>query len=108
MWNQVWSFAGDSTRANVSQMFLQPFLTYQATRTVTLILQSETTANWNAQNSADRWTVPINALISKLSTLGPFPASYQIGAGGFPVHPSVGPTWKVRAAIVLLLPRTRR
>jgi hypothetical protein len=108
LWNQVWSFAGDTTRADVNQMFLQPFVSYQATRTVTLILQSEMTANWNAQTRGDTWTVPINFLVSKLSSLGPFPASYQVGAGGFAVHPAAGPTWKVRAAIVLLLPRTRR
>jgi hypothetical protein len=107
LWNQVWSFSGDATRDDVNQMFLQPFVSYQATRTLTLVLQSEMTANWNAQANGDRWTVPINVLISKLSSFGPFPASYQVGAGGFAVHPAVGPTWKVRAAIVLLLPRTR-
>jgi len=40
--------------------------------------------------------------------LGPFPASYQAGLGVFPVHPDIGPTWKLRAAIVLLSPRARR
>ena len=106
LWNQVWSFSGDSTRSDVNQMFLQPFLAYQATRTITLTLQSETTANWNAENG-DRWTVPINFLVSKLSSFGPFPASYQMGFGGFPAHPTIGPSWKIRGAIVLLLPRTR-
>ena len=108
LWNQVWSFAGDSGRRDVNQMFLQPFLTYQATPTVTLILQSETTANWNAENDDDTWTVPVNFLVSKLSSFGPFPASYQVGVGAFPLHPNVGPSWKIRSAIVLLLPRTRK
>jgi hypothetical protein len=108
LWNQVWSFSGDARRSDVNQMFLQPFLTYQATRTVTLILQSETTANWNAENGDDTWTVPINFLVSKLSSFGPFPASYQIGVGAFPLHPNIGPLWKIRSAIVLLLPRTSK
>jgi hypothetical protein len=108
LWNQVWSFSGDARRSDVNQMFLQPFVTYQATPTVTLVLQSETTANWNAENDDDTWTVPINFLVNKLSSFGPFPASYQVGVGAFPLHPNVGPSWKIRSAIVLLLPRTRR
>src|SRR5215471_3309229 len=34
LWNQVWSFSGDKTRDDVNQMFLQPFLSYQATHTL--------------------------------------------------------------------------
>ncbi|HZM93515.1 MAG TPA: hypothetical protein VFB92_08845 [Vicinamibacterales bacterium] len=75
LWNQVWSFSGNEAREDVSQMFLQPFLSYQATRTLTLTLQSETTANWEVDEN--RWTA----------------------------HPEVGPSWKVRGAIVILLPR---
>jgi len=106
LWNQVWSFSGDPNRADVNQMFLQPFLAYQATTTVTLTVQSEMTANWEA--TSQKWTIPINILVAKLSSFGPFPASYQIGFGAFPVHPDAGPSWKIRGAIVILLPRTRR
>jgi hypothetical protein len=103
LWNQVWSFSGNSNRNDVSQMFLQPFLAYQANRTITLTVQSETIANWKADEG--RWTVPINVLVSKLATFGVFPASYQLGGGAYPVHPAVGPSWRVRGAIVILLPR---
>jgi hypothetical protein len=105
LWNQVWSFSGDPSRSDVSQMFLQPFLSYQATRTLTVTMQSETTANWNVDE--ERWTVPINFLMAKLATFGTFPASYQLGFGAFPVHPDVGPSWKIRAAIVILLPKAK-
>ena len=104
LWNQVWSFSGDVTRSDVTQMFLQPFASYQATHTITLTVQSETTANW--EEDEDRWTLPINFVVSKLSSFGTFPASYQMGFGAFPVHPETGPSWKVRAALVILLPRT--
>jgi len=103
LWNQVWSFSGNTARADVDQMFLQPFFAYQATRTLTITVQSESTANWEVDEG--RWTVPINTIVSKLSSFGTFPASYQLGFGGFPVHPDVGPSWKIRGAIVLLLPR---
>jgi len=106
LWNQVWSFSGDSSRADVNQMFLQPFLAYQATHTVTLTLQSEMTANWEADDQ--QWSVPINVSVSKLSSFGAFPASYAIGFGGYAVHPEVGPSWKLRGAITILLPHARR
>jgi hypothetical protein len=105
LFNQVWSFSGNPDRSDVNQMFLQPFLAFQATKTLTVTLQSETTANWEVAEG--RWTVPVNVLFSKLSTFGVFPASYQVGVGGFPVHPDVGPSWKVRGAIVILLPNRR-
>ena len=106
LWNHVWSFSGDATRSDVNQMFLQPFVAYQATGTITLSVQSEATANWEVDDG--RWTVPINFSMSKLSSFGTFPASYQLGFGAYPVHPEIGPSWKIRAAIVLLLPRARR
>ena len=102
LWNQVWSFSGNKDRADVSQMFLQPFLAWQASRTWTITVQSETTTNWEVEDG--RWTVPLNVSFSKLSSFGAFPASYQFGGGAFIVHPDTGPTWKVRGAIVLLLP----
>ncbi len=105
LWNQVWSFSGNTERPDVNQMFLQPFLAYQATRTLTVTVQSETTANW--ESDEDRWTIPINVLFAKLSSFGTFPASYQLGFGGFVEHPAIGPSWKIRSAIVILLPRRR-
>jgi len=103
LWNQVWSFAGDPRREDVNQMFLQPFLAYQANKTLTLTLQSETIGDWEARDS-DRWTVPINLLVSKLSKLGLIPASFQLGVGSFVAHPDIGPSWQIRAAVILLLP----
>ena len=103
--NQVWSVAGDDRRSDVNRMFVEPFIAYQATKTVTLTLQSESTADWDADT--DDWTIPINFEVAKLSTFGHFPASYQLGVGGFPAHPESGPSWKIRAAIIILLPKAR-
>ena len=105
LWNQVWSFSGDSSRGDVSQMFLQPFAAYTTKKLITFTLNSETTANWKIDDG--RWTVPINVIVSKLSSFGTFPASYQVGFGAYAAHPDVGPSWKVRGGIVILLPRRR-
>ncbi len=106
LWNQVWSVAGDKRREDVSEMFLQPFLAYQATRTLTLTVNSETTGNWEA-HSDDRWTVPLLGEVSKLDKFGSFPASYQLGLAWFAAHPDLGPTWSIRAAVVILLPEKK-
>lgn len=103
--NQVWSVGGNENRKAVSQMFLQPFMAYNTKSLWTITLQSETTANWEAES--DKWTVPVNLIFSKLSSFGPFPASYSFGAGVFVAHPEVGPTWKLRGAITILLPRRK-
>jgi hypothetical protein len=103
--NQIWSVAGDDRRPDVNQMFVQPFFAYQTTKTVTLTIQSESTAAWDADTHT--WTIPINFEVAKLSTFGHFPASYQLGVGGFPAHPESGPSWKIRAAIIILLPKEK-
>jgi hypothetical protein len=106
--NQIWSFAGAPDRASVSQMFLQPFLSYTTATLWTLSVNSETTANWEVR-SPNRWNTPINLTAAKLSTFGTFPASYQFGWGYFFTSPesAFGATWKVRAAIVVLLPKKK-
>jgi hypothetical protein len=106
LWNQLWSYATVSERARVAvnQGFFQPFIAWTRPSGVTLALQSESTANWNAPNDADRWTIPINATVSKVTTLGPFPFSVLGGAGVYVASPDNGPDWKLRAAFTLILP----
>jgi hypothetical protein len=104
--NQIWSFAGNASREDVSQMFLQPFLAYTTKDAWTYTIQSESTANWQIDGDG-RWNVPLNVLVAKLSTFGSFPASYMLGGGYFVVHPGNGATWKIRAAITILMPRKK-
>jgi hypothetical protein len=105
LWNELWSFSGNPSREDVNQMFLQPFLAYTTKKALTITLQSESVGNFEADTG--QWTVPVNLLFSKVATFGTFPASYQVGVGGYTIHPDGGPSWKVRGAIVLLLPRSR-
>ena len=104
--NQVWSFAGNASREDVSQMFLQPFVAYTTKDAWTYTIQSESTGNWKIDGDG-RWNVPINGLVAKLSTFGTFPASYQLGGGYFVVHPDNGATWKIRATITVLMPHKK-
>jgi hypothetical protein len=73
--NHLWSYAGDSSRSNVNSTFLQPFVSYTTPDAWTYSLNSESTYNW----VTDKWSVPINGLISKLLKFGDQPV--QIGGG---------------------------
>ena len=105
LWNQIWSFAGNSGRDDVNQMYVQPFLAYNTRSLMTLTLSSESSANWKAADH--KWTVPIIASVAQLASFGTFPASYQIGVGVFAAGPDGAPSWKLRAAMTLIIPKKK-
>ena len=96
--NQLWNTGG---KADISSMFIQPFLAKGLGKGRTLSLQAESTYNWNA----DQWTVPINVLYSKVSKWGSQMVSNQVGAGWYATGPSGGPEWQLRYMMVLLFPK---
>lgn len=106
--NHLWSFAdtGDIDRNDVNQSYLQPFVAYTTKRAVTFNVSSESTANWEAA-SGEKWTVPINVNVSKVTKLGPFPFSLGGGVGVFVEKPEGAPEWKLRFTATLILPRAR-
>ncbi len=106
--NHLWSFAdtGDTDRADVSRTFLQPFVAYTTKKGVTVTVNSESTADWEAAEG-EEWTVPINFLASKITKLGPFPFSIGGGAGVFIEQPTGGPEWKLRTVFTLILPKSK-
>jgi len=85
--NHVWSFAGDSDRPDISNTFLQPFVAYTWPSAWTVSLQTESTYNWKIE----KWSVPINAAVSKLVRLGKLPVSLQAGVGYWLESPETGP-----------------
>jgi len=104
--NQQFSVAdtGNQSLPYFSQAFLQPFFAYTTHTAVTFTLQSQSTYNWEG-SPGQRWTVPVNFLISKVAKLGPFPFSMQVGAGYYAAHPDVGPKWRFQMQFVVLLPQ---
>lgn len=66
---QIWSFAGDSDRKDVSQMVIEPIVTYNIGDGWHLFTDMIVSANWNA-NSSNRWIVPLG---------GGFGRSFKIG-----------------------------
>lgn len=98
--NQIWSVAGADDRAKVSRGFLQPFTSYTTEKATTIGLNAEISYDWRS----DQATVPINATLSQLVTLGSQPV--QIG-GGFRYYveaPPQGPDWGLRFNLTFLFP----
>ncbi|MDX2454607.1 hypothetical protein [Desulfosarcina sp.] len=101
--NHVWSFAGDSERSDISNTFVQPFISYTTDSAWTTSLQSETTYNWEAE----QWAVPVNLAVAKLVYLGKLPVSLQAGAGYWlTAADSAAEGWRFRLQANFVFPKS--
>jgi len=100
--NHVWSYAGDSDRPDISNTFAQPFLAYTWPNAWTVSVQSESNYNWKTE----KWSVPINAAVSKLVKWGKLPVSLQAGVGYWAESPESGPEgFRFRLQANFVLPK---
>ena len=100
--NHVWSYAGDSDRQDISSTFVQPFAAYTWPSAWTVSVQSESSYNWKAE----KWSVPINAAVSKLTRWGKLPVSLQAGVGYWAESPETGPEgFRFRLQATFVLPK---
>lgn len=100
--NHLWSYAGDSDRQDISNTFVQPFAAYTWPSAWTVSLQSESTYNWKTE----KWSVPINAAVSKLVRWGRLPVSLQAGVGYWAESPETGPEgFRFRLQATFVLPK---
>jgi len=100
--NHVWSVAGDGSRPDINNTFLQPFVAYTTPTAWTYTLNTESSYNWEAEE----WSVPINAQVSKLTRLGTQPVSIGVGARYWANSTPTGPEgWGVRAILTFLFPK---
>lgn len=73
--NQIWSVAGSDDRADVSQMFLQPFMVYNWKSGAGLGGNMELTQNWEAETT----TLWLNPTLSGVTSLGKQKVQLVIG-----------------------------
>jgi hypothetical protein len=99
--NQVWSFAGQEDRKDVSQTFLQPFLSYTLKPHTTFAVNSESSYNWENP----QWTVPINLTVRQLVKIGGAPIQFEFGPRYYAVKPDNGPEWGLRFTVTFLFPK---
>ncbi len=100
--NHIWSFAGDDDRADVNATFLQPFISYVTDNAWTFTLQTESTYNWETE----KWSVPANAIVSKLVKMGRLPVQLSTGIRYWVDTPDSGPEGVgLRFAMTIMLPK---
>jgi len=105
--NQLWSVVISEDRSSVSQMFVQPFISYTTGTHTTFTIDTESTANWNASGIDGKWTVPVIFQISQILKIGKQPISIQIGGKYYADSPRYGPGWGARLNFTLLYPTDR-
>jgi hypothetical protein len=101
---QLWSFAGDGDRQDVSQLLIQPFVNYNMEDGWYLVSAPIITANWEA-DSDDRWTVPVGGGFGKIFRIGNQPINAQVQGFYNVEHPQFGPEWIMRFQLQFLFPK---
>ena len=101
---QLWSFAGDDDRQDVSQLLIQPFANYNMAGGWFLTSAPIITANWEA-NSDDTWLVPVGGGGGRVFKIGPQPVNMSLQAYYNVEKPHFGPDWSLRFTVALLFPK---
>lgn len=103
--NHIRSVGPNNGSPDINATFLQPFVSYTTKDAWTYSLNTESTYNWEAEE----WSVPINAVVSKLTTIGQQPIQVFAGVRYWANSPEdIGPTgWGARAGFTLLFPRKK-
>lgn len=99
--NHIWSVSGTGSN-EISTTFIQPFLTFTTAMAWSYTLQTETTYEWKGE----QWTVPVNALVSKVTKVGG--QLVQIGGGVryWADTTAASPErWGLRLLVTLLFPK---
>jgi len=101
--NHIWSFTGSDSRPDVNKTFLQPFVSYTTPEGWSFTFNTESTYDWEAHE----WSVPLNAVVGRVTKIGSQLVQFQAGARYHADEPTGGPHgWGIRLGVVLLFPKT--
>lgn len=102
---QWWSYAGDASRPNTSQINIQPIASVFFDGGWSVGYSGNITASWK-QPSDNRWTVPIGAAVSKVVKFGRLPVKIGLAAQYMVLQPDpVGQKWNVQIQLTPVLPK---
>jgi hypothetical protein len=101
---QLWSFAGDDDRKDVSQMLIEPFLNYNLDKGWYLLTDMVMTANWEADNS-NRWTVPVGGGVGRIFKIGEQSINAKLEAYYNVEKPDGAPDYSVAFQFSFLFPK---
>ena len=98
--NNIWSFAGDSDRADVNLMTVQPFVNYNMKDGWFLTASPVMTFDWEGNAN----TIPLGGGFGRIFKIGKQPINAQVQAFGYADRPPGGPDWSLRAQWTFLFP----
>jgi hypothetical protein len=98
---QIWSFAGDSQRADVNNFAMEPIFTRRLTQQWYLVTDPVITANWEL-DSGDRWLVPLGGGTGYHFKLWEQPLDLRIEAYYNVVKSDGAPDWSMAATITFI------
>lgn len=104
MVRQLWSFAGEDDRSEVSQLLIQPFVGYKLQNGWSLMSMMQWTSNWQAA-AGNRWTIPVGGGVAKLFKLQGQAINTRLEAYVNVVKPDGAPDWTLRYTFQLLFPK---
>lgn len=100
--NHLWDVGGGSDDTDISSTFVQPFLSYTTASAWTFTINSESTYDW----IADEASVPVNAMVAKLTHIGKQPISVGGGLRYWVDTPDNGPEGLgIRVVVTFLYPK---
>lgn len=101
---QLWSFAGDDDRRDVSQLLIQPFINYNLPNGWYLSSSPVITSNWEAP-SGGKWTLPLGGGFGKIFRIGKQPMNASVQSFYNVEHPDIAPDWTLRFQLQFLFPK---
>jgi hypothetical protein len=100
--NHIWGGGGVDGRSDVSSTFLQPFLSYTTKTAWSYTVNSESSYDWKGE----KWSVPVNLMVSKLMHFGHQPVSIGGGVRYWVESPEAGPhDFGLRFIVTFLFPK---
>lgn len=100
---QLWSFAGDEQRSDISQLMVRAVIRRQLPNDWFFLSAPIITANWNAPHE-QRWLVPLGGGFGKRFSLARYPWAWSMQGYYNVIKPDGAPNWAIRFAFVVALP----
>jgi hypothetical protein len=100
---QLWSFAGDDQRNDISQLMVRAVIRRQLPNNWHFVSAPIITANWNASHD-QRWLVPLGGGFGKRFSLAKYPWAWSVQGYYNVIKPDGAPNWAIRFAFVVALP----
>ena len=99
--NHIWSVAGQESRSDISNTFLQPFFNYTWPDSTGFLINLESTYDLEREE----WTIPLNTGVSHMYKFGEQRVSLAANARVYLDRPDGGPDWGLRFVATFLFPK---